>query len=347
MSYDAKLTETLLVHDIIPHKERRTKMKKSLLSVGAASLAIAMFATGCGTPGNNAVAEANEFIAGAETYKTHKVQKDEMANVLLNSSEQLYLLVGGAVADIAKIRYGESDVILLRQNVGYETEYYKEWDKIKKNTANSATAKENLLKAISQNLSSNPQYQKRTSEQYFAIIEAKIALDDYTRYCTAAKEKQQDEIKMDAWLAKGKAELKNSYTDDYKKAEAKRAEQMNKSLEHTKAELTKMGNKVMYLGLWVTASAIKDDANVIMKKTKETTVAQMKKMEAEYPYVTEVLDPILKLKTDEERMAYAKDLLTQYKYVVEIALGRLAYTGKALPWYYKSKEALDVASMKK
>lgn len=324
-------------------------MKKSLLSVSAASLAIAMFATGCGT-GNNAIAEANEFIAGAETYKTHKVQKDEMANVLLNSSEQLYLLVGGAVADIVKICYGESDVVLLRQNVG-RINYYKEWDAIKENTANSATAKEDLLKAISQNLSSNPEYQKRTPEQYFAIIEAKMALEDYTNYKKAKEEKQQDEIekyaKMDAWLAKGKAELKNSYTDDYKKAEAKRAEQMNKSLEHTKAEFTKMGNKVIYLGLWVTASAIKDDANVIMKKTKETTVAQMKKMEAEYPYVTDVLDPILKLKTDEERMAYAKDLLTQYKYVVEIASGRLAYTGKALSWYYKSKEELDRASMEK
>ena len=49
-------------------------MKKSLLSVGAASMMLAMFATGCGTTGGNQIQEANDFIAGSQSYKTHKVQ---------------------------------------------------------------------------------------------------------------------------------------------------------------------------------------------------------------------------------------------------------------------------------
>ena len=68
-------------------------MKKSLLSVGAASMMLAMFATGCGTTGGNQIQEANDFIAGSQSYKTHKVQKDEMANIMLNTSEWSQVLI--------------------------------------------------------------------------------------------------------------------------------------------------------------------------------------------------------------------------------------------------------------
>ena len=66
--------------------------------------------------------------------------------------------------------------------------------------------------------------------------------------------------------------------------------------------------------------------------------------ETKYPYVKEVLDPILKLKTLEERLAFAKDLASQYGYAISVGAGRLGYTFKALPWYLESKEALDDAS---
>ena len=86
-------------------------------------------------------------------------------------------------------------------------------------------------------------------------------------------------------------------------------------------------------------------AKKIAMQAKAVAVSQMKEMDKKYPYAKEVLDPILKLKTDEERIAYAKDLASQYGYVLEIAGGRIAYTAKAMPWYFKSKEELDDASM--
>ena len=67
-------------------------MKKSLLSVGAASMMLAMFATGCGTTGGNQIQEANDFIAGSQSYKTHKVQKIKTYKLDDWSSKQLELL---------------------------------------------------------------------------------------------------------------------------------------------------------------------------------------------------------------------------------------------------------------
>ena len=334
-------------------------MKKSLLSVGAASMMLAMFATGCGTTGTNEIQEANDFIAGSQTYKVHKVQKDEMANVMLNTSEQLYLLIGGAVADNIKIRFGEADILLLEQKYTNDENFKNHFASIKKADKNAKKAEEEILKAITQYMNSaeGKQYQKKTPEQAFTIIKNKRALNDFTAYSTAKKAKDEKTLNnykgMEAWLEIGKKELNSCYGDAYKAAEAKRAKQMEESQARTKAEFERMGNKVKYLGVYIAVlgadEAIKNASNPMLKagaeRAKAAAVAEMQEIEKQYPYVKEVLDPILKLKTNEERVAYAKDLVSQYGYVLEIAGGRIAYTAKAMPWYFKSKEALDDASM--
>ncbi len=332
-------------------------MKKSLLSVGAASMMLAMFATGCGTTGSNQIQEANDFIAGAQSYKVHKVQKDEMANVMLNISEQLYLLIGGAVADNIKIRFGESDVMLLMQEYGNADNYSKDWKAIKLNSADAKAANERILAGITTYLKDNQQYQKKTPAQAFDAVKNKLALGDFVAYGAAQKANDKEALDnykgMEAWLEIGKKELNSCYGDAYKAAEAKRAKQMEESQARTKAEFERMGNKVKYLGVYIAVlgadEAIKNASNSMLKagaeRAKAAAVAEMQEIEKQYPYVKEVLDPILKLKTNEERVAYAKDLAAQYGYVLEIAGGRIAYTAKAMPWYFKSKEALDDASM--
>ena len=333
-------------------------MKKSLLSVGAASMMLAMFATGCGTTGGNQIQEANDFIAGSQSYKTHKVQKDEMANIMLNTSEQLYLLIGGAVADNIKIRFGEADIRFLEQNYVNADKHSKDWIAISLNNADAKAANERIFAGLKEYLASpaGQQWSKKTPEQAFAIIKNKRALNDFISYSAAKKANDAEALNnykgKDAWLALGKKELNSCYGDAFKAAEAKRAKQMEESQARTKAEFERMGNKVKYLGVYIAVlgadEAIKKASNPMLKagaeRAKAAAVAEMQEIEKQYPYVKEVLDPILKLKTDEERVAYAKDLVAQYGYVLEIAGGRIAYTAKAMPWYFKSKEALDDAS---
>ena len=319
---------------------------------------LVMFATGCITAeGDQLIKEANDFIAGSQSYKTHKIQKDETANIMLNTSEVLYLLIGGAVADNIKIRFGEADIMLLMQEYGNADNYSKDWKAIKLNSADAKAANARILAGITTYLKSNTQYQKKTPVQAFNAVKNKLALGDVIAFTAAQKAKDEKALKnykgMDAWLAIGKKELRNCYGDAYKAAEVKRAKQMKESHARTKAEFEKLGNKAKYLGVYIAIlgadEAIKKASNPMLKagaeRAKAAAVAELKEIEAKYPYAKEVLDPILKLKTDAERIAYAKDLAAQYGYVLEIAGGRIAYTAKAMPWYFKSKEALDEASM--
>ena len=331
-------------------------MKKSLFTVGAASMMLAVFATGCATTEeSNPVQEANQFITAASEYKTHKVQKDNVVNVLLNNSQQLYLNIGAAVVDNIKVRFGEADMMLLMQEYGYAQNYSKDWAAIKLNNDKAKAANENIVKALTKYLKDNQQYQKKNPEQAMNTIKNKLAMEDFVNYKKAAKDKNEETLKsykgMDAWLALGKKELDSSYGDAFKAAEAKRAKMIEESKKRTEAELEKIQNKSAYIGLYLAVLAAEQGVQKSSgfmrtgaEKVYNSAVAEMKEYETKYPYVKEVLDPILKLKTLEERLAFAKDLASQYGYAISVGAGRLGYTFKALPWYLESKEALDDAS---
>jgi len=335
-----------------------------------AAVALAVCATGCITStGDQFIAEANEFMAGAEKYKTHKIQKDEGANIMLNHSQQLYLQIGAAISDNIRVRFGEADILIMRQNVENDDNYIKKWEALRyygrdeKSTAAAEQAKKELIAIIKENLTSNKSITKRTENQLFDAIAAKRAMADLVERKKLLKEAGNDAAKlaevkkaysgMDAWLAKGRKELANCYGDEFKKAEAKRTQLIKESQERTKAEFEKMQNKAVYIGLYVSRLgaeiALSQTDNAMAKmaaqKTIDMVAKQQKELEEKYPYVREVLDPILKCQTNEERLAFAKDLAAQYGYVIEIAGGRLGYTFKAFPWYFASKEALDDASM--
>ena len=171
----------------------------------------------------------------------------------------------------------------------------------------------------------------------------------------AEKDKNENVLKsykgMDAWLPLGKKELNNSYGDAFKAAEAKRAKLIEESKKRTEAELEKIKNKSAYIGLYLAVLAAEQGVqrtSGLMRagaeKVYSAAVAEMQEYETKYPYVKEVLDPILKLKTIVEKIAFAKDLASQYGYAISVGAGRLSYTFKAFPWYLESKEALDDAS---
>ncbi len=345
-------------------------MKKNWLLLMGVAAALSICATGCiNSTGDDFIAEANEFMAGAEKYKTHEIQKDEGANIMLNHSQQLYLLIGAAIADNIRVRFGEADILIMRQNVENDDNYIKKWEALRyagrdaKSTAAAEQAQKELTAIIKENLATNKSITKRTEVQFFEAIAAKRAMADLVEQKKRLKEAGSDTAKraevvksyagMDAWLARGRKELANCYGDEFKKAEAKRAKLMEESQARTKAEFEKIQNKAIYVGLYVTrltseialSKANNDMARMVAQKAVDAAAAQQKELEEKYPYVKEILDPILKCQTNEERLAFAKDLAAQYGYVIEVAGGRLGYTFKAFPWYFASKEALDDASM--
>ena len=345
-------------------------MKKQFGGLVIAAAALSVLLTGCITStGDEFIAEANEFMAGAEKYKTHEIQKDEGANIMLNHSQQLYLLIGAAISDNIRVRFGEADILIMRQNVENDDNFIKKWEALRyagrdeKSTQAAEQAKKELIAAIAENLVTNKSITQRTDVQIFNVIEAKRAMADFVERAKLLKKAGGDAARkaeidktyagMEAWLALGKKELSNCYGDEFKKAEAKRAELMKESEERTKAEFEKIKNKAAYIALYITrlggeiavAKADNAMAKMAAQKALDMAIAQQKELEEKYPYVKEVLDPILKCQTNEERLAFAKDLAAQYGYVVEVAGGRLGYTFKAFPWYFASKEALDDASM--
>ena len=343
-------------------------MKRHVLGILMAAAALTVFATGCVTStGDEFIAEANEFLEGAEKYKTHENQKDELPNLFLNMTQQHYLNTGGALADIIRIRFGEADILLLRQNVENDDNYIKKWEVLRfegrdeKSTKAAQQAKKELIAAIKENITANKLITKRTPEQIFEIIATKRALADYIERAHKLKEAGKDaaakaEVNkayagMDAWMAKGKQELTSCFTDEYKKAEAKRAQLIKESEERNQAELEKIKNKAKYIGLiaamfagQITASQTSGIAQQIALRAAAAAAAEKAEMEKKYPYVTELFDRFNSCPTLADKAALAKDLAAQYGYAGKIGGLRLAYTFRAIPWYFASKDALDDAT---
>lgn len=92
-------------------------MKKYLLSVGVASLAIAMFATGCASTKSEEKKELQEFLVGSRAAEHIEKTNNKGIDAIADSSTIIYKRVGGAMREYIEKTRGDMATILLGRQI--------------------------------------------------------------------------------------------------------------------------------------------------------------------------------------------------------------------------------------
>ena len=191
-------------------------MKKSLLSIGAASLAIAFYATGCAsTPATISLAEevkkAEAVVSKARGLENHEKldERHLIPNLLLEQSKVLYISWAAVATDSIGLRFGEADVISVSRDAT-DSNYLKLWDALRNadaNKENAVKAAAELEKVLAESYKKNKTTSKLSDKAMFDTVVGKIAQEDYIAYKKALKEgaSESDYKNQKTWLAAGKA----------------------------------------------------------------------------------------------------------------------------------------------
>ena len=316
-------------------------MKKSLLSVGAASLAIAMFATGCASTKNEEKNELQEFLVGSRTAEHIEKTNDKGIDAIASSSTIIYKRVGGAMREyIEKTRGDMATILLGRQirNVGTKdadgikiaekilqglTEVEKkDWTPEKLYTA--AKEKRALQFYIASKEESEAGAKLRNSTE--KLIKDEIATGEKIYQATLAKEDWAAKIKEMEKLLNDLGEItKNTAT----------------LAQDIAQKITAKGNDIAGLAQDpAMQNFVKETAPLVAKKTFAND-ARKKEIDAEIATIAAKPEykPIM-----DKKAQYAAELekLQQDAAVLSDGIGtQVAYTGKAIPWLIKEYTAVS------
>ena len=209
-------------------------MKKSLLTVGAASFALAILATGCASAPQplsfaEEVKKAEAAVANARGLENHKKLDDKyvIPNVLLAQSKVLYIDWAATATDAIGIRFGEADVISVARDAT-DTSNLKAWEALRnagkdeKSKAAADAACKELKKFISESYAKNKTTSKLSNDAMFETVVGKLAQEDYIAYKKALKDgaSESDYADQKEWLAAGKANAVKVAAEQKKMMEA-------------------------------------------------------------------------------------------------------------------------------
>lgn len=341
-------------------------MKKSLLSVGAAFLAVAMFATGCASTSQSAsfaeeVKKAEAAVAQARGLEKHTKQADKylLPNVLLEQTKVLYIDWAAVATDSIGIRFGEADVISVARDA-MDSSNLKSWDAMRnastdKVQADAAVA--DMKKFIAESYAKNKTTSKLSNDAMFETVVGKIAQEDYIAYKKALKEgaSEADYKDQKAWLDRGKANVAKVAAEQKKMMEAaeKRLAKAEKEAEDAKRKITLTikyySNKAAYM---LADTQAKNATNPFVKKgfvaAAEKNKALMDEAEKEFPKVTTVFDmPPVKLGNLQEAQATKAAIekeLEPWNYALEVGGKRWDSYWEVKKWAKEAQKTLEEVS---
>lgn len=316
-------------------------MKKSLLSVGAASLAIAMFATGCASTKSEEKNELQEFLVGSRAAEHIEKTNDKGIDAIASSSTIIYKRVGGAMREyIEKTRGDMATILLGRQirNVGTKdadgikiaekilqglTEVEKkDWTPEKLYTA--AKEKRALQFYIASKEESEAGAKLRNSTE--KLIKDEIAAGEKIYQATLAKEDWAAKIKEMEKLLNDLGEItKNTAT----------------LAQDIAQKITAKGNDIAGLAQDpAMQNFVKETVPLVAKKTFAND-ARKKEIDAEI--ATIAAKPEYKPIMDKKAQYSAEiEKLQKDAAVLSDGIGtQVAYTGKAIPWLIKEYTAVS------
>ena len=316
-------------------------MKKSLLSVGAASLAIAMFATGCASTKSEEKNELQEFLVGSRAAEHIEKTNDKGIDAIASSSTIIYKRVGGAMREyIEKTRGDMATILLGRQIRNVDT---KDADGIK--------IAEKILQGLTE-----VEKKDWTPEKLYAAAKEKRALQFYI----ASKEENEAGAKLrnstaesiKAEIAAGEKVYQATLAKEDWSAKIKEMENLLNDLgEITKntatlvqdiaQKITAKGNDIAGLAQDpAMQNFVKETAPLVAQKTfagaekKKAIDAEIDKIAAKPEY-----KPIM-----DKKAQYAAELEKLQKDAAVLSDGigtQVAYTGKAIPWLIKEYTAVS------
>ncbi len=341
----------------------------SRFTVGAMALTAAMFAAGCAseTPELYTI-KLNNFLKEAQGQETHEKQPEKyvLPNVLLENSKVMYIQTGSAVTDAIKLRFGDSDVLLVTQSA-LDTHNTKAWNSLKnadnaddtnakKNAENaSKELKETIVKAYDKLKTTS----KKTPDEIFDTVVGLQAQEDFIAFKhniknakTQADKKVLDEQlkKQKSWLERGAKNVTRVYAEQKIKQAAAEAK-----LKAAKDEADAANHKVALVVKYWTAktsamaaqAAAQKAGNPFVQKASEIAINQaqaiMDSTAKEWPEVKNVF-AIPNMNDPLQAVDVIKKELTPYTYSIKVANDRFVYVNKALPWWYDSYQALKEAS---
>lgn len=222
-------------------------MKKTLFNVGAASMMLAMFATGCASTEKQPYGlEVQTKIAELKGLEDHVKQPEKclLPNLSLNQTKALYISWAAVATDSAVIRFGEADVVSVIRDAT-DSNNLGLWDAMrnsdtdKKDAADAITSMKTL---VAQSYAKNKTTSKLSDDAMFETVVAKMAQEDYIAYKKGLKEgkKDSDFANQKEWLAKGKANIDKVAAENKKMLEAaeKRLAKAEKEVEESKRKIS-------------------------------------------------------------------------------------------------------------
>ena len=339
-------------------------MKRTLLSVGAAALTVAMFVTGCSsTPKQSSLAEevkkAEAAVANARGLESHTKQADKylLPNLFLEQTKVLYIDWAAIATDSIGLRFGEADVISVCRDAT-DSSNLKMWEAMRgadKAKADAAAAE--LKKFIAESYAKNKTTSKLSNDAMFETVVAKVAQEDYVAFKKAMKaggsaSDYKDQVE---WLSKGKANIKKVAAEQKKMmaaAEARLAK-AEKEAEDAKRKIILTikyySCKAAYL---LADTQAKNAGNPFLKKTfvaaADKAKNEMDAAEKEFPKVTTVFDmPSIKLGSIAEAMetkAAIEKELEPWKYASNIGGKRWDSFWEVKKWAKEAQKTLDEVS---
>ena len=321
-------------------------MKKSLLSVGAASMMLAMFATGCASTGADdavkARKELNDFIVGSRAAEVIQKTNDKGIDAIADSSTIVYKRVGGAMRQYIEETRGAQAVIYM---LYYMTDYPEETEAKYISVAQEfITGKDSVMTDIEK--------KEWTAEKLYKAAKDKKALQAYLDYQQGLK-KAEDKVAYekdnggDAAAKAERAEGKKIYQATLAKEDwnAKIAE-MKKLLDDVQKigqnsavlvqdiaqKITAKGNDVAALAQNPAMQKfVTETAPLVAKKTFAND-ARKKEIDAEIDAIAAKPEykPIMDKKA---QLGKEIDKLKADSLVLTDGVGtQIKFTGKAIPW---------------
>jgi len=326
-------------------------MKKTLLSVGAASMALAMLATGCASTDAQARFEQekkdlNDFLVGAKAVEKIEKTLDKTIDALADNSTIVYLRTGGAMREYIAQSRGSQAVIEMTYFMhttpkATEAELKAKADGFIKANCTEAEQKEMTPEKLVAQGKLQYQYDAYLSfKQDFKDAEAQKAqlakLEKDAASDAAAKKELNDiqegkKIFKDRWAKtdwKAKSAEFQKLLDESKKI----AENLGVAMQDTAQRIQVKAQEIAGLAQDpVMQNFVKETATLQAKKTfaneekKKALDAEIDQIAAKPQY-----KPIM-----DKKAQYEKEL-AKLKHDSGILAdgvgGQMKYTGKALPW---------------
>lgn len=314
-------------------------MKKSLLSVGAASLAIAMFATGCGTPSGADAKELNDFIIGSRAAEVIEKTNDQGIDAIADSSTVIYKRVGGMMREHIEKIHG--DLLTRAACDAIHTMDMTQEDGIKE--------AQSLLKNDCYSLEER---KKWTPEALYRTAKEKYNLQFYRKH-RSSKEPLESKLEQEAYTEGKKVFDALAKSEDWSAKIIELEKLLNdlkKITENTAVLAKDIATKIIAKGNDIAVLAqdpamqkfVTETTPIVAKKTFAND-ARKKELDAEIDAIASKSEykPLIAKKN--QYATELKKLQTDAKILSDGVGTQVAYTGKAIPWLIKQyKDMLDL-----